>query len=454
MEKNELISQIRSQLPKLPLTFRYLGALKEQEECSNYFGLDYKPETIYALQTNDEPVGFFYKQISRFIHPVAVNSTEQPDSLPEETATITMPVAIEPDKQFKLFACCFPVKGASRSIICDIQRQHFSFIPNILYDLLVQDSDTTFAEMVAIYGAENEPILREYFDFLLDQEYGFWTTAEEARHFPEVSMEWDSPLAITNSIIDMDANSDFDIPSLITQLDELGCSALQLRSFSQRSLDFFDNLLQHIAGSRIKTIDIVLPWYDGLDIQTAVDFSAKYQRINNFVIHGAPFTKFEGNLNKNLTRIIFTQEAVTGEHHCGLVFADYFVVNMTMFTESHHFNSCLNRKISVDKAGYIRNCPSMPEDFGHVRNTTLKAALAHNGFTEKWGITKDQCSVCRDCEFRYGCTDCRAYTQLSGQDGYGKPAHCHYNPYTATWEYPGWVVADDEETLHSTLENA
>jgi len=47
-------------------------------------------------------------------------------------------------------------------------------------------------------------------------------------------------------------------------------------------------------------------------------------------------------------------------------------------------------------------------------------------------ITKDQVAVCRDCEFRYVCTDCRAYTQ-DADDPYSKPAKCTYDPYTATW---------------------
>ena len=47
-------------------------------------------------------------------------------------------------------------------------------------------------------------------------------------------------------------------------------------------------------------------------------------------------------------------------------------------------------------------------------------------------IKKDQISVCKDCEFRYVCTDCRAYTQNSG-DQYSKPLKCNYDPYTATW---------------------
>ena len=40
--------------------------------------------------------------------------------------------------------------------------------------------------------------------------------------------------------------------------------------------------------------------------------------------------------------------------------------------------------------------------------------------------------VCKDCEFRYICTDCRAYIE-DPNDILSKPLKCGYNPYTAEW---------------------
>jgi hypothetical protein len=50
-----------------------------------------------------------------------------------------------------------------------------------------------------------------------------------------------------------------------------------------------------------------------------------------------------------------------------------------------------------------------------------------------WSITQDPVEICRDCEFRYVCTDCRAYTRRPGAPA-SKPAKCAYDPYTATWD--------------------
>jgi SPASM domain peptide maturase of grasp-with-spasm system len=103
-----------------------------------------------------------------------------------------------------------------------------------------------------------------------------------------------------------------------------------------------------------------------------------------------------------------------------------------MFTESQRHNSCLNRKLSVDARGEIRNCPSMERSFGNVRDTSLHSALLHRDFRELWALNKDQVEVCKDCEFRYICVDCRAYI-VNPDDRHSKPAKCGYDPYTATW---------------------
>lgn len=104
-----------------------------------------------------------------------------------------------------------------------------------------------------------------------------------------------------------------------------------------------------------------------------------------------------------------------------------------MFAESKSYNSCLNRKISIDINGNIKNCPSMPQSFGNIRDTTLQEAIEHKDFKKYWSITKDQIDVCKDCEFRYICTDCRAYKE-NPEDDYSKPLKCGYSPYTNKWE--------------------
>jgi radical SAM protein with 4Fe4S-binding SPASM domain len=70
--------------------------------------------------------------------------------------------------------------------------------------------------------------------------------------------------------------------------------------------------------------------------------------------------------------------------------------------------------------------------YGNVRDVSLHSAVARRDFREMWEINKDQIEVCKDCEFRYICIDCRAYLSRQ-EDRYSKPAKCGYDPYTARW---------------------
>ena len=74
----------------------------------------------------------------------------------------------------------------------------------------------------------------------------------------------------------------------------------------------------------------------------------------------------------------------------------------------------------------------MTKSYGNIRDTTLREAIEKQGFKDVWYTHKDQIEVCKDCEFRHICTDCRAYIQ-DPNNIYSKPAKCSYDPYTATW---------------------
>lgn len=50
--------------------------------------------------------------------------------------------------------------------------------------------------------------------------------------------------------------------------------------------------------------------------------------------------------------------------------------------------------------------------------------------TEYWTIKKDDIDICKDCEFRYICSDCRVQVEHK----YARPNTCIYNPYTNKWE--------------------
>lgn len=330
---------------------------------------------------------------------------------------------------FKLYASCIPVKGVQRSVICDLQYHRAKFITNDLYEILTKYDPIEYTYLVSEYGVDNEPILEEYFTFLEQNEFGFWCEENELNYFPKLDLSYHSPYQITNAIIDQDKNSKHDYHLIFRQLDHLGSVDIQLRYFDPISLDQLESLLQIISIARIKSVQLVIPYSSINAVYPAARLIRKYLKICQVVIYSAPFYR---QLEINKVSIQLTTQVITDESHCGVIHQAYFNINTAHFAEARNYNSCLNQKISIDKYGQIKNCPSMSESFGNIEEILLSEAVNHPKFKETWNIGKADIDICKDCESRYICSDCRAYVEKP-DDIYSKPLKCGYNPKTNEW---------------------
>jgi len=109
-------------------------------------------------------------------------------------------------------------------------------------------------------------------------------------------------------------------------------------------------------------------------------------------------------------------------------------------------HSCLMGKIAVTELGDVLPCI-------FTRNHSTGNVLASRGLTpivrgqalrQMWSATKDQVMVCRDCEYRYVCFDCRPLSEAAaaGKADYLHAPYprCTYNPYTGEWAAGLWQV--------------
>jgi len=332
---------------------------------------------------------------------------------------------------FKLFACCIPVLGIERSLICDLQRKTHHFIPNGLYEILIEYEGKSISEVKLFYDKEYENLIDEYFDFLFKNEYIFFT--KQTKLFPALDLHWDYPGKISNAIIDVDEKEIIPFwKDLINELELFGCKNIQIRCFSEKSIRFFNKLLEFFTVSTIENIEILLKYNSILTKSDLINFTNQYSRISSLIIHSAPQNETIYVAPQGMGHVFYISQEINGASHCGIIAPQLFSSNIESFTESQYHNSCLNRKISIDTEGNIKNCPSMSQSFGNIKDTTLQEALDHPDFKKYWNITKDKIHVCKDCEFRYICTDCRAYVE-NPEDILSKPLKCGYNPYTGEW---------------------
>lgn len=327
---------------------------------------------------------------------------------------------------FKLYSNCQIVKGISRSIICDLNGKVF-IIPTKYNEYLSLLQDERGVDAVII---ENTETLRELTHELEYKQMGRYFSREMIECLPNIEAKWASPYRITNAIIDFDNIHTYNWEKFITSLDRIGCPFIQVRVFSKASFKLLNALLKLIDSTEIYSVQLIVPFDNDENFWIDLsDLIQSYPRIVDSIVYSCNSDQTIPTEYKDRIRI--TNEIVDGTDSCGRISPNFFTLKVDNFYESHLYNSCLNRKVSVSSDGLIRNCPSMRADYGKIDDVNLSDIIKSDKFQFWWTVKKDDIEVCKDCEFRYICSDCRVFT-ADISNPHSKPSKCPYDPYTCS----------------------
>lgn len=91
-------------------------------------------------------------------------------------------------------------------------------------------------------------------------------------------------------------------------------------------------------------------------------------------------------------------------------------------------HNCFSEKVYISHDLKVYPCPmERGIQYGSLKENKLNKIIDDS----PW-INKNCINVCKDCEYRYACIDCRP--DRLEDDIYAKPWYCSYNPYKSTWE--------------------
>ena len=343
---------------------------------------------------------------------------------------------------FKLFASCIPVKGYFRSLICDLQNRKIHYITNLLYEVIKVCENCELKLVKKLHNNEIDKGIDVSISYFVDKGWGFITDSPD--DFPDLPLIFYCPYKITNVILEINNNSSYITSDFYLKIDKLGCEALEIRWIDRLDLNLQKKLLIQLSKSQLKSIIIYYPFSAEFGNKKASLHLLNIEgRIKNIVIHSSPFSYSKRHINDNSRSIDYIVENLDYSADCGYIGFSAFFSNYTLFSESQDYNTCLNRKLTVNSDGMIKNCPSMKHHYGHISNTKLEDVVNLPEFQKWWHIKKDQIDVCKDCEFRHMCTDCRAFIK-DPENIYSQPAKCPYNPYIAKWESEECYVPVEE----------
>jgi SPASM domain peptide maturase of grasp-with-spasm system len=259
----------------------------------------------------------------------------------------------------------------------------------------------------------------------LDSEkYGFFSNDMDL--IQEVNLSYNEPRKINNIIIDWGEFSKYNFINALKKSIIINPQFILLRynNSDVKELNFFLDIIKY---SGVRNLQIHID-RSKINASTLKKIRNEF-RFGQIVIFSS---KKEIVLKTIFNQVfIFISKKFDLKDHCCSIKPNHFNSTLSFVTESLQYNNCLNKKLTISEQGIIKNCPFDSNTFGEIDDFDLDKILSNKKFTEKWTISKNQVDVCKDCEYRLICSDCRLFTTENNK--YGKPKYCNYNPYTGVW---------------------
>lgn len=337
-------------------------------------------------------------------------------------------------RYFNLFSDIVVTKGFGRILISDLQR-NISELQSIELHGIIEELKTDAIDVVLeLYEDESKAIVQQYLDFLLEREYGFITFGDWDHNFPAIDLNFHDHNRVSDIFIELDDLTVLDKISF--SIANLAVKHLVIYCSKALSSDEICGIDARFKNSTLESIEVFSSFHADIDEAFFRELDLRTEKIHQLVFYNCRKNPFEVKDHYRFTINLSDQDLKISS--CGKVDLNYFNTNISKVLEAVNHNSCLHKKIGIDNRGNIKNCPLMPRAFGNIDDVSLEDALNHNEFKSYWNITKNDIEVCKDCEFRNVCTDCRAFTEQTHINDRGldlsKPLKCGYNPYTNKWE--------------------
>lgn len=342
------------------------------------------------------------------------------------------------DDFFVLSSSCQITRGYNRSLIQDFERNISNIISNEYYDLIKEIDRARISDSLKIIDEDSHIFFRKFLDFMFDSEYALFV--DNIDFFPIKSDELnDEHVILKDCIIEID-KSNFDtkiFESNLDQLNKLSCEDIQIWLISESDKPFVKKILDIASSYDFLCIELSITNSNNFDRTFLISLLEDYACVSKiFLFDSEKSTIYdyikddEGYYPLLIGQLIYVGHPLNA-NSCGIINFENLSFGVEhQFSVNKKFNGCLYKKLAIDSQGNLKNCPHLEQSFGKQNiSEVLKKPL----FQKKWLIKKDDIKVCQDCEFRYNCTDCRAFI-TSEHDDLSKPLKCGYNPYTNVWE--------------------
>ncbi len=113
----------------------------------------------------------------------------------------------------------------------------------------------------------------------------------------------------------------------------------------------------------------------------------------------------------------------------------FFKINYNTFWRNRMGHNCFLEQICIGANGDVYPCLAEREiSYGNVKSASLDKIFSSRVAQKFRNLNKDNIEVCRDCEYRYCCFDCRVKAKdFLVNSSHAKPWWCFYDPHKGQW---------------------
>jgi len=246
--------------------------------------------------------------------------------------------------------------------------------------------------------------------------------------YPPLNKKWDYPATITNTIIEL-GKTQFITAEVLKQMIDLGCRHFVFIFTEPLAIEWLEFISKLFDESPVLTIEVYGKYSKNINNELLENLMKHNSRITYVLSYESPNDEIISPTHVRGNIVYYSKPISYDECYIN---PESLIINMSLYTESLHYNTFYNRKLCIDKNGNFKNYFTQKESFGNIFSDKIEDVILNKSFQKIWKVKKDFIDVCKECEFRYMCVDSR-FPIFRTKNSYYHTKECSYNPYICKW---------------------
>lgn len=315
------------------------------------------------------------------------------------------------EKVFLLYSDIQVFEGHNRTLVIDITKGKHHLMSKEWSNIISKIDNSNKKELREKLDPEEKVILPDVLSFLKKNNYIFEIDKNVKSLFKDINMSFETPFIFDLCFCEISQANFENIMEMIDSYEPYTFGGFHFLVYDLTNEDLirFKNRINSLELN--KNIEVYIS-------NSKIEYFSE-GKSKNVSIHQVDFSN-----NREMRTHFYENFPIMN-------------IGMKQILESKNFNFFHNKTLFVNENSDIVDSlfTQKPLVFTNIKKLTENKNLLYDlttnqQFTQYWQIDNSKIMVCKDCEFRRVCIDCRPPIQNSNE---WYKEECSYNPYLSQW---------------------